>query len=53
MILENKEIIEFDPRNKTLRYLLRKEILEKGEKNHLHISVPLFRRWIKEKQLMM
>lgn len=56
MVLEGKEYVNFTPANKILRSLLRKEILERQDNNNadrLHFAVPLFRRWIQEKQLMM
>lgn len=56
LILAGTEYVTYTPTNKLLRFLLRKEILERKDNNNpnmLHFAVPLFKRWIKEKQLMM
>lgn len=52
IILQGEGTLRFDPANKILRSLLRKEILERTD-NMLRFSVPLFKRWIQEKQLML
>ncbi len=55
LILESQEFVTYTPTDKLLRSLLRKEILERKNNNPniLHFAVPLFKRWVQEKQLMM
>ena len=52
LLLNKQTAFRFDPHNRVVRSLLRKEIVDR-QNGAVQIAVPLFQEWIQKKQLML